>query len=413
LAESTAYNGEVKYFHTCAWLPFTLWLSGLPTATADTFSHHHVNRKLTNADLVAEVLIVDRTAHAHPIHYTVTHAEALVERVLEQKDDSVKVGDRIVIEALGGERGGVGVHISGYPRPYKHRQYLAHLNRKDGVFAISGFHQGLKPLSHTREYTRNRTDGTNGEGDGPFLRWDPEYFPIPYFIDAESFRGRGDFLPAIDAAFQSWRAPKDIRVEFVAVGCTNQTKVENDGINNVILQRTGWTFDADAIAINRSFYVAGSEPRAGVILDSDIILNGQGHSFTTTNQAGHHDVQNIMTHEVGHLLGLGHEIEPRDNDAAMYPFANPNETNKRTLSANDLAGVRSIYEGVGEKVDGASSMAMCEIPSGQTGCAGIPLHCSTSASGYSVFFGVLQWALLLIGIPIARWWRVMQPNTKF
>jgi hypothetical protein len=48
-----------------------------------------------------------------------------------------------------------------------------------------------------------------------------------------------------------------------------------------------------------------------------------------------------MSHEVGHVLGLGHE---RDLDSVtMFPSIGPGEVHMRTLHDDDIAGASELY----------------------------------------------------------------------
>ena len=78
-------------------------------------------------------------------------------------------------------------------------------------------------------------------------------------------------------------------------------------------------------------------------------------SVASGGQTGHYDVQSIVTHETGHLLGLGHSALGETNltpigrtviakEAVMFPIAYPPGTIiDRALELDDQAGIASIY----------------------------------------------------------------------
>lgn len=329
-----------------------------------------VQAALANADLVADVAVDEVTNQPHSQFFTLRLARAHVLSTVEPRKSRLARNDEVIIETPGGERDGVGVFITGFPRLYRGDQYRVHLKQKpNGHYEIAGWEEGVQTLSsHTRTYSRNRTDGSNGDGSGPFLYWDDRSFPIPYYISAPTFAGLPSYVPAIDASFHEWASFQDVKVDFVAMGCTNKIKNENDGVNSVILVRDNWGFDSAAIAITRNFYVSGTSPSAGMILDSDILLNAVDHDFTTTNEPGKHDVQNIVTHEVGHFIGMGHEVAPADSHATMYAVASPNEFEKRDLDASDLQGLYSAYAGVPFSKQPTLNGPSCEVFNTGGGC---------------------------------------------
>ncbi len=327
------------------------WLFCVP-ARALVVEPSAVQAQLDHAVLVSEIEVLDVLGSAERDDSITYQARVRLDHILETRPDGASLpaeGDTIFLRGLGGEAGGLGVYLNGYPRPHVGRRYQAYLARDGRDFSITGFESGLKPIDGLREFSRNRTDGSNGEGDGPFLHWGKNYLPVPYAISADTFPGHADYIEAIDRGFQTWQNQERSRMTFVAVGCSKGARNLNDGINHVILITKSWPFDTAAIAITRNFYLAGDSPRAGMILDSDILLNGVNHDFTTFAQSGKHDVQNILTHEVGHFIGLGHEVTPFNSDAAMFAQASPNELKKRTLKANDVGGLLAAYEGPGEK----------------------------------------------------------------
>ena len=74
------------------------------------------------------------------------------------------------------------------------------------------------------------------------------------------------------------------------------------------------------------------------------------------------DVQNTVTHEAGHTLGLDHTTDPR---ATMYASAPSGQTSKRILGADDIAGICAIYP------RGAQTATCIQDspPSGGCGCS--------------------------------------------
>ena len=102
-----------------------------------------------------------------------------------------------------------------------------------------------------------------------------------------------------------------------------------------------------------------------------------GPACTTPNQTGcvRIDVQNTMTHEAGHTLGLAHAMDPT---ATMYATAPPGETSKRTLGTDDTQAICDIYPKgartvtcAGDPIDlvqsGASNGGGCGCSHSQTG----------------------------------------------
>ena len=81
----------------------------------------------------------------------------------------------------------------------------------------------------------------------------------------------------------------------------------------------------------------------GEILDADMQLNETKGALTPCGvacDADQIDIQNLVTHEAGHFLGLDHSSLI---DASMYREAATGEVAKRHLHKDDVAGLCSIY----------------------------------------------------------------------
>ena len=137
-----------------------------------------------------------------------------------------------------------------------------------------------------------------------------------------------------------------------------------------------WEGSSQAIATTTTT----SRTSTGEILDADIEMNDVGFPFTTADSppcpAGGpysgcvaFDVQNTVTHEAGHTIGLAHSADPA---ATMYATAPGGQTSKRTLGADDIAGICFIYPKGGPTAtdSGSSSTPPSSPMAGGCGSAG-------------------------------------------
>jgi uncharacterized protein (TIGR03382 family) len=147
-----------------------------------------------------------------------------------------------------------------------------------------------------------------------------------------------------------------------------------------------WDGDSSAIATTTTTSITST----GEILDADIELNDPAFSFTTADgptcpptgpRAGcvAYDVQNTVTHEAGHTMGLGHTT---DVTATMYAFAPVGETSKRILHPDDIQGICDIYpKGAPTSVSPGVTLPTPPQPAG--GCS------SSGAASWATLLAVL------------------------
>jgi hypothetical protein len=203
----------------------------------------------------------------------------------------------------------------------------------------------------------------------------------------------------------------------ISVEENSDAPAANDGKNNMVFRRSAWPYDPSALAITTVF----ARQDTGIILDADVELNAvDGGRFKWGDLVagigtGVHveDLQNTLTHEFGHLLGLDHNcflsgasrrgvdnngVQVPDcdrasqeiQDATMFAAVAPGDTMRRTLTDDDIAGSCAIYP--------ASSAASC-TDSGD-GMAG-----GCSFGGRQGRAAGLVLALGLISAAIRRRWR--------
>ena len=187
-------------------------------------------------------------------------------------------------------------------------------------------------------------------GTGTVLRW--FVFPIQYRINS---RGTLDVpgiaeRAAVDAAFATWDAIANSGLAFSGDTTTAGFNTA-DGINTIL-----WLDDVsdDPAVASRPDVMALTRRRGdavtGQISEVDIALNGVSYSWSVlgddnfASPGGPVDVQAIVTHEIGHLVGLDHVTSPT---ATMYVSAYPGDISLRSLSQDELSAAVFIYPSAG------------------------------------------------------------------
>jgi hypothetical protein len=93
------------------------------------------------------------------------------------------------------------------------------------------------------------------------------------------------------------------------------------------------------------------DTETGSIYDADIEINGT-ENITVGDSEVQDDLASILTHEVGHFLGLSHTLSP---EATMLAGYHTGSVANRTLEQDDVDGVCSIYP-----PDRKANSASCE-----------------------------------------------------
>jgi hypothetical protein len=151
-------------------------------------------------------------------------------------------------------------------------------------------------------------------------------------------------------AFDAWQSitcpdsgepPSIITAEaFGPTGCSRAEYSDTGAnVNAVLFRDSVWPYpeSEDALGLTNVAF----NPVTGVIVDADIEVNGtEPLSISDELPQSGYDLQSILTHEVGHFLGLAHS---RDPNAVMRPTYNGGTESLRIPSDDDIAGICSIY----------------------------------------------------------------------
>ena len=156
---------------------------------------------------------------------------------------------------------------------------------------------------------------------------------------------------AIRASFQSWNDVNSSDLTIIDGGVTEVNSAGKDNVNAVLAESEDWQYGQGVIAITVTTFKTDS----GRTIDADIILNNVDYDWTTVDPSdndtldGKVDVQNIVTHEIGHWMGLEHSSkDPFESMtiyrlAAMFFSSFPGDIAHRLLNEDDEAAKRFLY----------------------------------------------------------------------
>jgi hypothetical protein len=189
--------------------------------------------------------------------------------------------------------------------------------------------------------------------DDATIAWPTREVPYRVYTAMPAGLDRAAALAAIEAAAATWNAVECTDVELVFAGFTDEPPVAGDDVNTIAFVQTGWTamgLDADAAATTDVRYASRSDETR--IVEADLLLNADAYGWTVDARAsGVRDLQSVVTHELGHVLGLLHPCEldgedgagpchPEHAESALHPLYS---VRQRALSTDETAGLCALY----------------------------------------------------------------------
>lgn len=196
---------------------------------------------------------------------------------------------------------------------------------------------------------------------GPSVFW-PERSVVVHPLGGGFEVAAGSLVDVMVRATETWTAPSCSDAS-ISVGSPSQQRVvgfnwhagSGSPLNeNIVVFRNDtpgdeldrWVHTLGALAITTVTF----DTSTGRLLDADIEINDVAFTFTTCDPGSPgcepaFDLENTLTHELGHVMGLDHPPNdaPGALEATMFASASETDTEKRSLADDDIDGLCTLY----------------------------------------------------------------------
>ena len=157
----------------------------------------------------------------------------------------------------------------------------------------------------------------------------PVNVPV-YSVGNSTINDGSGGVNAVSNAIRAWG--------IVNSSSTNQAAVRGQAPATIMLNTNGHICTGSCLAATLTGYYSGN-----TINDADVYTNTK-YKYTSSGEtdgcSGEYDIDGIMVHEVGHVIGIGHSNVA---GATMYPTVSSCNYNNRTLEADDIAAKNDLY----------------------------------------------------------------------
>jgi hypothetical protein len=187
-----------------------------------------------------------------------------------------------------------------------------------------------------------------GETSGHVIKWNKT--SLDYYLDSQGVLGPSVSLgttvfPAIRSSVATWNVvtcnASTITELGILTGAQSSLVSHKEDDRNLIswIPSSQWTYTNQTLAVTNILYYSDT----GRLVDADIGLNGK-IDWSLTSSNGIADVQSVVTHELGHYLGLQHVLGGQNlpDPPTMSPYMDT-QLRTRTLTQDDIDGVCFLY----------------------------------------------------------------------
>ncbi len=189
-------------------------------------------------------------------------------------------------------------------------------------------------------------------------RWALSRYPggVPYTLNpSASGLGEAAVTLAVSESLDAWNDATEAQSRRVTVFAAAPTVDDNAQVESTTARSPDYKnvitwaslSDNNIIAMSTMWYNRWTRE----LVDADMVFNTyfawgidpNGEGTGAILPANTFDIQNIGTHEAGHWASLNDMYASQDSYLTMYGYGSPQETQKISLAAGDIAGVQAAY----------------------------------------------------------------------
>jgi predicted Zn-dependent protease len=168
----------------------------------------------------------------------------------------------------------------------------------------------------------------------PRRRWATTPVTVRVYSVGNSTITDGDGgVTAVVGAIRAWG--------IISSSTTTSAAVRGSAPATIMLNTNGAICTGSCLAATLTGYYT-TQTGDDRIYDADIYTNTAQPLYSSREAgcSGEYDVDGIMAHEVGHVIGLGHS---NVSGATMFPSVSACNTGNRSLSSDDIAARDDLY----------------------------------------------------------------------
>lgn len=168
----------------------------------------------------------------------------------------------------------------------------------------------------------------------PRRRWATTPVTVRVYYRGNSTITDGDGgVTATVSAIRAWG--------MISSSSTTSAAVRGSAPATIMLNSNGSVCTGNCLAATLTGYYV-SQTGDDRIYDADVYTNTsiQFYSSRESGCSSEYDIDGVMVHEVGHVIGIGHSSV---SGATMYPSISACNTSARTLASDDIAARDDLY----------------------------------------------------------------------